>query len=64
LKSISGSVIFQEHPEVKKELWGGAFWEDVYFARTVGNKVTEEVIRKYIKYNREQEKSPKQLKLF
>ena len=40
------------------------FWEDVYFARTVGNKVTEEVIRKYIKYNREQEKSPKQLKLF
>ena len=64
LKSISGSVIFQEHPEVKKELWGGEFWEDGYFARTVGDKVTEEVIRKYIKYHREQEKSPKQLKLF
>ena len=64
LKSISGSVIFQEHPEVKKELWGGGFWEDGYFARTVGDKVTEEVIRKYIKYHREQEKSPKQLKLF
>ena len=60
LKSISGSVIFQEHPEVKKELWGGEFWEDGYFARTVGDKVTEEVIRKYIKYHREQEKSPKQ----
>ena len=64
LKSISGSVIFQEHPEVKKKLWGGEFWEDGYFARTVGDKVTEEVIRKYIKYHREQEKSPKQLKLF
>jgi len=64
LKSISGSIIFQEHPEVKKELWGGEFWEDGYFARTVGDKVTEEVIRKYIKYHREQEKSPKQLKLF
>ncbi len=64
LNSISGSVIFQEHPEVKKELWGGEFWEDGYFARTVGDKVTEEVIRKYIKYHREQEKSPKQLKLF
>ena len=64
LKSISGSVIFQEHPEVKKELWGGEFWEDGYFARTVGDKVTEEMIRKYIKYHREQEKSPKQLKLF
>ena len=64
LKRISGSVIFQEHPEVKKELWGGEFWEDGYFARTVGDKVTEEVIRKYIKYHREQEKSPKQFKLF
>ena len=64
LKSISGSVIFQEHPDAKKELWSGEFWEDGYFARTVGDKVTEEVIRKYIKYHREQEKSPKQLKLF
>ena len=64
LKRISGSVIFQEHPEVKKELWGGEFWEDGYFARTVGDRVTEEMIRKYIKYPREQEKSPKQLTLF
>jgi len=64
LKSISGSVIFQEHAEVKQELWGGEFWEDGYFVRTVGDKVTKEVIRKYIKYHREHEKSPKQLKLF
>ncbi len=61
---ISASVIFQEHPEVKQELWGGEFWEDGYFVRTVGDKVTKEVIRKYIKYHREHEKSPKQLKLF
>ena len=64
LKSVSAKEIFLKHPEVKKELWGGEFWEDGYFARTVGDKVTEEVIRKYIKYHREQEKSPKQLKLF
>jgi len=62
--SISASVIFHEHPEVKKELWGGEFWEDGYFARTVGDKVTTEVIRNYIKYHREQEKTPKQLELF
>jgi REP element-mobilizing transposase RayT len=36
-------VIFHEHPEVKKHLWGGEFWEDGYFARTVGDKVTAEV---------------------
>jgi putative transposase len=59
LKSISASVIFQEHPEVKQELWGREFWEDGYFVRTVGDKVTKEVIRKYIKYHREHEKSPK-----
>ena len=64
LKSISASVIFKRHPEVKEELWGGEFWEDGYFARTVGDKVTADVIRKYIKYHREQEKSPKQLELF
>ena len=64
LKSISGKVIFKEHPEVKEELWGGEFWEDGYFVRTVGDKVTAEVIRKYIKYHRDHEKSPKQLKLF
>jgi putative transposase len=64
LKSISASVIFHEHPEVRKELWGGEFWEDGYFARTVGDKVTTEMIRNYIKYHREQEKSPTQLELF
>lgn len=64
LKSISASVIFREHPEVKRELWGGEFREDGYFVRTVGDKVTAEVIRKYIRYHREQEKSPIQLDLF
>jgi putative transposase len=64
LKSISASLIFREHPEVKKQLWGGEFWEDGYFARTVGDKVTAEVIRKYIEYHRNEEKNPTQLKLF
>ena len=54
----------QDHPEVKKELWGGEFWEDGYFARTVGDKVTSEVIRKYIRYHREEKKGPQQLDLF
>jgi putative transposase len=64
LKSISASVIFKEHPEVKKQLWGGEFWEDGYFARTVGDKVTTEIIRKYISHHREQKKTPEQLELF
>ena len=64
LKSISAGVIFKEHPEVKKELWGGEFWEDGYFARTVGDRVTADTIRKYIKYHHDEENSPQQLKFF
>ena len=38
--------------------------KDGYFARTVGDKVTAEVIRKYIQYHREQETKHHQLELF
>jgi putative transposase len=61
LKSVSAKEIFLRHPEVKKELWGGEFWEDGYFVRTVGDKVTSEIIKKYIKYHRHKEKTPPQL---
>ena len=63
LKSISASEIFDEFPEIKKELWGGEFWENGYFARTVGDKITADLIKRYIKYHHE-EVHGKQLKLF
>jgi len=63
LKSISAAEVFEEFPEVKKELWGGEFWEDGYFARTVGDKVTADLIKRYIKYHRD-EIHAKQLELF
>jgi len=53
LKSISAIVIFKEYPEIKKELWGGKLWVDGYFAYAVGDKVTADVIRKYVQYHRE-----------
>ena len=64
LKSISASEIFQHHPEVKRELWGGEFWKDGYFARTVGDQVTAEVIKQYIRHHRHEEKGLSQLDLF
>ena len=64
LKSISASVIFREHPEVKRELWGGHFWQTGYFVRTSGDQVTTEIIRNYIKYHRKEEKTLNQLKFF
>ena len=64
LKSISAKEVFNQHPEVEDELWGGQFWEDGYFVRTVGDKVTEKVIRNYINYHQEEEQSAQQLELF
>ncbi len=64
LKSISASKAFQEFPEVKRQLWGGEFWEDGYFARTVGDKVTADLIKKYIEYHQKEKKGSKQLELF
>jgi putative transposase len=62
LKSISASEIFEEFPRVKKELWGGEFWEDGYFFRTVGDRVTADEIRRYIQYHKDPK--GKQLQLF
>ncbi len=64
LKGVSAREIFKNYPEVKRQLWGGEFWEDGYFVRTVGDKVTKDVIKKYIKYHKDHEKSPQQLELF
>lgn len=61
-KSLSARAVFREFPQVKHKLWGGEFWEDGYFARTVGDKVTAEVIRKYIR--RHKEAQDPQLDLF
>ena len=48
IKSISSSKIFEEFPEIRKKLWGGHFWEQGYFVRTVGEQMTDDVIRRYI----------------
>jgi putative transposase len=54
-KSLSARAVFREFPQVKRKLWGGEFWEDGYFARTVGDEVTAEMIRKYIQRHKEAE---------
>jgi len=53
-------MIFQKHPEVKKQLWGGEFWSDGYFVNTVSKFGDETSITKYVK-NQGQEKEYKKL---
>jgi len=60
VKSITAIKLFEEHPDLKKELWGGEFWSDGGYAGTVGEGINAEIIRKYI---RNQGRSTDQLKL-
>jgi len=53
LKSISARELFSRHPELRKELWGGELWSNGYFVRSVGDEVTADVIRRYIKLQHE-----------
>ena len=62
-KAASAKEIREEFPSVRRELWGGEFWEEGYFARTVGDKVTAEVIKKYIRFHEDHKKRPEQLKM-
>jgi len=63
-KSVSSKIIRKDFPGVNQQLWGGEFWEDGYFVRTVGDKVTTEIIRKYIRFHEERKHHPEQLDLF
>jgi len=48
IKSITAREMFKRRPEVKKILWGGAFWTSGYYIQTVGKHGNEEVIQKYV----------------
>jgi REP-associated tyrosine transposase len=63
-KSLSARAIFREFAPIKRRLWGGEFWEDGYFARTVGDKITAEVIRRYMQQHRLEKAGDVQLSLF
>ncbi len=47
LKGISGRKLFEEHPEIRQELWKGELWNHSYYVETIG-AVSEENIRRYI----------------
>ncbi len=63
MKSISGREVFKKFPKLRKQLWAGELWNDGYFVRSVGDKVTADVIRKYIEYQTHEDNS-NQLRMF
>ena len=49
VKSITAKEVFKRNPEVKKELWGGAFWTSGYFISSVGRVGNEKAVLEYVK---------------
>jgi putative transposase len=63
MKSISAREVFKKFPKLRKQLWAGELWNDGYFARSVGDNVIADIIRKYIEYQTHEDNSS-QLKMF
>lgn len=63
IKSNSARELFREFPSLKRRLWSGELWEDGYFARKVGDRMTRDVIERYIEHHRDLKQGPAQLEL-
>ena len=60
IKSITARMMFKKYPEIRKQLWGGEFWNDGGYIGTVGDGITEEIIRNYI----EKQGTPEEKKVY
>ncbi len=49
VKILIAREIFRRLPKLKKLLWGGEFWTNVYFVNTVGQHGNEDTIKNYVK---------------
>ena len=73
VKSITARELRSRLPELRKDLWGAAFWSTGYFINTVGRVGSESTIRRYIEQQGKEKEyelvytsqsEPSQLKLF
>ena len=62
-KSITARELFKKFEGLKKELWGGEFWADGFYAATVGEKGNWQVVEKYVR-NQGKDPNVEQLRLF
>ncbi|MEA1995205.1 MAG: IS200/IS605 family transposase, partial [Campylobacterota bacterium] len=53
VKSVTARKTFERFPGIKRILWGGTLWERGYFVMSFGTGTTDEMIRKYIKEQRD-----------
>jgi len=69
VKIIKGNLakqLFIKYPEIKKQLWGGEFWSDGFYANTVSQYGGEKTIQRYIQNQGKEDKNykPKYKKIY
>ena len=47
-KSITARKLFEQFPQIKKDLWGGEFWSDGYYAGTIGERGNIKTLESYV----------------
>lgn len=60
MKGGTAKMLRTEYPKLEEFLWGDSFWQDGYFAETIG-RANESVIRNYIRsqwYREQAQTSP------
>lgn len=48
MKSLSALHMFKKFPHLKRTMWTRGLWSPSYFVRSVGDRVTADVIKRYI----------------
>jgi putative transposase len=49
IKSVTAREMFKKFSDVREQMWGGELWAEGYYVGTVGDKVTTEAVRRYIR---------------
>ena len=63
-KSITARKLFEQFPELRKELWGGEFWSDGYYLNTVSERGNWTVVERYVANQGKTREAATQLKLW
>ena len=63
-KSITTKQLFKQFPELRKELWGGEFWTDGYYAATISERGNWQRVEAYVRNQGKTTGNVTQLRLF
>lgn len=65
LKSLSARHMFKRFPYLRKVFWSNEMWSPSYFVRSIGDRVTAEMVRRYIEtHEKKAALGPVQTELF